>query len=209
MSRIRFPVFGKIISSSGGRNMRRISLLGLICWIIFSTASPSLSQDTTAAMIQSWKDRANQGSAFAPFQLGHSYAHGQGVEKNLVEAARWYRLGAERGDFQAALMLADMYLKGVGVDKNEAEAIKWYVEVGKSESICAAMGRLSLLMLAAKYSLGGQGVEPDKTQARALFDRLFEVESAIMDREQAKIQKSSEKFDEALDTIKKMMPKDK
>jgi len=189
--------------------MRRVSLLGLICWIIFSTASPSLSQNTTAAMIQSWKDRANQGSAFAPFQLGHSYAHGQGVEKNLVEAARWYRLGAERGDFQAALMLADIYLQGIGVEKNETKAVELYVKVGKSESICASMGRLSLLMLAAKYSLGGQGVEPDKTQARALFERLFEVESVIMDRDKAKMDESSEKFDEALDTIRKMMPNDK
>ena len=162
--------------------MRRVSIIGLICWIILSTASLSLAHDTTAAMMQSWKDRAKHGSATAPFQLGWSYAHGQGVEKNQVEAARWYRLGAERGDFQAALELADMYLEGVGVEKNEAKAIEWYVKVGKSESICAAMGRANLLMLARNYSLGGHGVGPDKTKASALFDRLFEVEKVIMNR---------------------------
>jgi TPR repeat protein len=183
--------------------IRHVSILGMACWIILSTASLSLSQKTTSAMIQSWKDRANQGSAIAPYQLGYSYAHGQGVEKNLVEAARWYRLGAERGDSQAALELADMYLRGVGVKKNETEAIEWYVRVGKSESICAPMGRANLLMLAANYSL----VEPDKTKARAIFERLFEVEKAIMDRGQAKMHESSEKFDKSLDTIMKLMPK--
>ena len=59
------------------------------------------------------------------------------------------------------------------------------LRVGKSESICAAMGRAQLLVLARNYSLGGQGVEPNKKKALALFDRLFEVEEAIMDRGQA------------------------
>jgi TPR repeat protein len=189
--------------------MKRVSILGLICLVILSPASLSLAQDTTAAMINSWKERADQGSAFVPFQLGWSYAHGQGVEKNFTEAARWYRLGAERGDFQAAFELAEMYLKGVGVEKNEAKAIEWYVKVGKSESILAPIARVSLLFLARKYSLGEQGVHPDKIKAAALFDHLFEIETAIMDRGQAQLKESDRKFNEALDTIKKVMPKNK
>jgi hypothetical protein len=52
-------------------------------------------------------------------------------------------------------------------------------------------------------------VEFDKTRANALFDRLFEIEKAIMDREQAKINQSSDKFDNGLNTIEKMMLKGK
>jgi TPR repeat protein len=189
--------------------MRRVSVLGLSFWIILFTASVSFAQGTTAEMIQGWKDRTNQGSVTAPYQLGFSYAHGQGVKKNLVEAARWYRLGGERGDFQAALELAGMYLEGMGVEKNEAEAIEWYVKVGKSESICAAMGRANLLILTMKYSLGGQGVEPDKMKARALFGRLFEIEEAITDRGQDKLHESSEKFNKSINNLEKIMQNSK
>jgi TPR repeat protein len=188
--------------------MWRIYIFVLISWIIFLPAYPSLSQDTTPAMIQSWKESAKKGSIIGPFSLGYSYEHGKGVEKNLAEAAKWYLLGAERGDFQAALKLADMYLEGKGVGKDENRAIEWYTRIGKSESICAAMGRLRLLFLVRNYSLGGQGVEPDKAKASALFDRLFEIETAIINREQAKMNQSSEKFNNALDTIEKMIPKD-
>jgi TPR repeat protein len=189
--------------------MRLFSILGLIFWIIISSSSLSFAHETTAEMIQCWKDRSNQGSITAPFQLGFSYAHGQGVEKNLIEAAKWYRLGAERGDMQAALNLADMYLEGVGVKKNEAKAIEWYVKVAKSESICNAMARLQLIMLTMKYALGSQGVEPDKRKARALFGRLFEIEEAIMERGQGKLHESSEKFDKAIDDLEKIIKKNK
>jgi uncharacterized protein len=120
--------------------MARIFILILISWIILITVYPSLSQDTTPAMIQSWKESAKQGSIVGPFSLGYSYEHGKGVEKNLTEAAKWYFLGAERGDLQAALKMADMYLEGKGVAKEENRAIEWYTKIGKSESIYAANG---------------------------------------------------------------------
>lgn len=185
------------------RKMRRIPFLGLVCWMLLFIPALSFAEGTTAGMIQLWKDRANKGSALAPFSLGYCYQHGEGVEKNLVEAAKWYSIGAERGDFQAALELAGMYLEGQGVQRNEEKAIEWYVKIGKSDGEVASMARTKLLVLARNYSLGDQGVKPNKTKARSLFERLFEVEIALMKRCQAQINESVDKFNQAMDTIEK------
>jgi len=176
-------------------------ILWLICWLILSVPSLSGAEGTTSEMIKSWKDKSNQGDAYAPFQLGFSYQKGQGVKKNLVEAAKWYQLGAERGDFHAALTLADMYLKGEGVQQNEEKAIEWYVKVGESDGWYAPVARAHLLVLARNYSLGGEGVKPNKTKAHAIFKRLFEIETALMDKGQAEMDKSIQKANEAADTI--------
>ena len=158
-------------------------------------------------MIQSWKDKSNQGDAYAPFQLGFSYQNGQGVKKNLVEAAKWYLLAAERGDLNAALTLADRYRNGEGVQQNEDNAIEWYVKVGKSDGWDAPIARATLLVLARNYSLSGEGVKPNKTKAHALFKCLLEVEMALIERGQAQMNESFQKFNEAADTINNM-PKD-
>jgi len=181
--------------------MKKIFALGLICLVLLITASLSHAEGTTAEMIQSWKDRAKQGDAYAPFQLGVSYQNGQGVKKNLVEAAKWYQIGAERGDLHAALTLADMYLKGEGVQQNEEKAIELYTKVGKSVGWYAPIARANLLVLARNYSLGGEGVKPNKTKAHAIFKRLFEIETALMDKGQAEMDKSIQKANEAADTI--------
>jgi TPR repeat protein len=175
--------------------MRKISIFGMVALIIFCATSVSFAGNTNA-MIQLWKDKANQGSPTAPFQLGWSYAHGQGVKKNLAEAAKWYRLGAKRGDFQAALELANMYLDGEGVQKNEDKAVDLYVKIGKTESILAPIAQIKLLLLARKYSLGGEQVKPDKKKASAMFDKLLEIETAKMNHCKDRMDKSAKKFND-------------
>jgi len=61
--------------------------------------------------------------------LGEHYRLGQGLEKDLVEAVRFYRLAAELGEDSARLNLGDAYRLGEGVEKDLAEAIKWYWSV--------------------------------------------------------------------------------
>src|SRR5258708_4207265 len=54
------------------------------------------------------------------------FQYGRGVTTNFVEAARWYRLGAEHGDAMAQNNLGWFYQKGLGVDRDPKEALKWY-----------------------------------------------------------------------------------
>ena len=54
------------------------------------------------------------------------YKHGQGVQQDHDEAARWYRLAAEQGNANAQNNLGTMYADGQGVKKDDAEALRWW-----------------------------------------------------------------------------------
>ena len=53
------------------------------------------------------------------------YARGEGVEKDYVEAVKWWREAAEQGDVASEYQLGASYLEGTGVRKNLAEAVRW------------------------------------------------------------------------------------
>lgn len=45
---------------------------------------------------------AEQGDAEAEYNLGFMYENGDGVDVNLDEACRWYKMAANQGDEDAA-----------------------------------------------------------------------------------------------------------
>lgn len=59
-------------------------------------------------------------------RIAYCYCIGQGVDKNYYEAAKWYRIAANRGYANAQLNLGTLYRNGQGVTKNLAEAARWY-----------------------------------------------------------------------------------
>jgi len=63
----------------------------------------------------------------ALYAIAHHYQHGQGVEKDWPEAAKWFRKAAELGFSPAQDKLGLMYEHGLGVAKNWREAAKWYL----------------------------------------------------------------------------------
>jgi len=69
---------------------------------------------------------AEGGDAEAQDVLGDYYAQGSGVEKNLSEAAKWYRKAAEQGNVDAEIRLGICYDNGQGVLQDYDEAVKWY-----------------------------------------------------------------------------------
>ena len=44
---------------------------------------------------------AEQGDAYAQYNLGRMYANGEGVPEDFVEAVAWYRKAAEQGHVEA------------------------------------------------------------------------------------------------------------
>lgn len=54
------------------------------------------------------------------------YYNGKGVEKNLQEAARLYRLAAEQGNPVGQASLGYLYYDGEGVERNFQEAARWF-----------------------------------------------------------------------------------
>ena len=104
---------------------------------------------------------AETGDADAQYWLGWTYRFGQ-VERNDVEAARWYRAAAEQGHAHAQFTLSAMHVAGEGVPKDVSEAVRWY-------RLAAEQSEASPWMqLAIMYAIGYE-VEPDHTEAARWF----------------------------------------
>lgn len=58
-------------------------------------------------------------------ELGWAYQKGIGVEVDLEEAVRWFRLAAERGEVQAQSELGQIYAEGTGVEASVDESEEW------------------------------------------------------------------------------------
>ena len=124
--------------------------------------------------------RAEQGDVEAQFTLGTLYSFSQilfanggraGPESDPAEAAKWYRLAAEKGHAIAQNNLGGMYAYGRGVPQDDAEAVKWYrqaAEQGEAE---------------AQYNLGlmyanGAGVPENDAEAVKWYRLAAEQEFA-------------------------------
>jgi TPR repeat protein len=110
-------------------------MLCLICTLIciFFVAC----SNETKSPIETLTQQAKQGSAGAQFSLGGCYATGNGVPKNDIEAAKWFRKAAEQGDVKAQFILGLFYENGDGVVADYEEAAKWYrkaAEQGHAEA---------------------------------------------------------------------------
>lgn len=69
------------------------------------------------------------------FEIGLRYENGKGVEKNLKQAAKWYRRAAEQGHTKAQYNLASLYENGQGVKKNLQQAMKWYKKAAEQSKV--------------------------------------------------------------------------
>ena len=71
---------------------------------------------------------AEQGNSAAQLTLGSLYHNGAGVERNLEEAVKWYRMAAKQGVPKAQFLLAQCYLRGEGVERSNALASQYLME---------------------------------------------------------------------------------
>lgn len=69
---------------------------------------------------------AEQGFAFAQFNLGVLYDNGHGVPMDDQKAIEWYRKAAEQGLPQAQINLGIMYEEGEGGAADPVQAYFWY-----------------------------------------------------------------------------------
>ena len=75
--------------------------------------------------IQSLRQRAETGDAFAQNALGFSYVSGEGIPEDKAKAVKWFRRAAEQGNAAGQHNLGIAYYTGVGVPEDKAEAVKW------------------------------------------------------------------------------------
>lgn len=68
------------------------------------------------------EEAAQSGDAEAQRRLGHRYFYGNGTQRDIVQAIRWYRESAKNGCEAGMLHLAEYYRNR----KQYKEAAKWY-----------------------------------------------------------------------------------
>jgi TPR repeat protein len=114
--------------------------------------------------------RAGQlGSVNAQRALGVAYATGDwSGPKDLAEAARWYRLAAEKGHAESQYDLGFMLLLGEGEPKNTVEGLKWLERAAEQGEFSA------IRLLADCYENGYCDVPVDTAKAAYWRDRVEE-----------------------------------
>jgi TPR repeat protein len=139
--------------------MKITHLRTLVVLILFFSGPTSFAQS-----IQYLVQKAHAGDVAAQCNLAYRYAHGQGVEQNYTEAARWYKRAADLGNADAQYNLGYLYDAGRGVSQNYAEAAKWYLKAAKQGNAKAQCN------LGVKYA-AGQGVQQSYTEASLWYQR--------------------------------------
>ncbi|MEM7069880.1 MAG: peptidoglycan-binding protein [Pseudomonadota bacterium] len=83
------------------------------------------------------KIAAEQNDPAAIFEIGRRYTNGIGTEKNLEEAARWYKHAANLGYVPAQYLIGNFSEKGVGVSKDRTIAEAWYEQAAENGHVVA------------------------------------------------------------------------
>lgn len=94
-------------------------------------------------------ERAKQNDPQAHTLIGRLYAEGLGVPKDQLEAAKWYRRGAELGDVEAMFAFGVILASGTSVKKDHAGAGQMF-EQAAAKGHAYAHYNLALLFLSGK-----------------------------------------------------------
>lgn len=111
-----------------------------------------------------WYDMASLYENDAHIEIAKMYLDGNLLPQNNIEAARRYRLAAERGSSRAQVALGIMYTEGRGVARSEAEAVHWFREAANQNN-SEGQARLGLMYAS------GAGVEQDVAEALHWYRR--------------------------------------
>ncbi len=111
---------------------------------------------------------AKQGDPLAFFEIGTRYTDGRGVAGDFAEAAKWYRLAADKGFAPAQYRLANLLEKGTGVPRDIAAAKALYERAADAGN-ASAMHNLAVL-----YASGSDGAQ-DYAKAAEWFGKAAEL----------------------------------
>ncbi|HMF07001.1 MAG TPA: tetratricopeptide repeat protein [Methylocella sp.] len=100
--------------------------------------------------------------------IGELYARGLGVRRDSAEAARWYKLAADRADPQAAFALALAKLNGDGVPKDRTAAEQLF-EKAAAQNHPGALYNLGVL------AIENNGVTKNFEKAAEFFKKAAEL----------------------------------
>ncbi len=140
--------------------IRTMMVVAVLLLATLSAAHAGVSRDVD---VDDYRVKAEQGRAYAQYNLTLRYEDGKGVHQDHKEAARLFRKAAGQGHVKAQFNLGYMYNLGQGVVRDYKQAAKWY---GKA----AGQGHVK-----AQFNLGlmyvqGQGVKQDYIMAHMYWN---------------------------------------
>lgn len=124
----------------------------------FETGLKAFRAGNIEQALKEWQPLARAGEPNAQHSLGMMYEYGHGLERDDVEAAKWYLKAAEQNISEAQYRLAVFYDYGWGVGPDANLAAKWYEQA-------AYRGHPFAQHDLAYMYLKGTGVPKDKIQA--------------------------------------------
>ena len=115
-----------------------------------------------------WQPSAEQGNAIAQSNLGLMYANVEGVPKDDMEAAKWYRLAAEQGDAMAQAAIGYMYNNGKGVPEDKVLAYMWW-------NLAAAQGfeKANISKLAIEKKMSSSEIQAAKKLSKDCVKKYY------------------------------------
>jgi TPR repeat protein len=149
--------------------MKTLQTIGLRCKLVclallLSTFSSAYAGDCFKDKdVADCRVKAEQGDAYAQYNLGLMYRKGQGVAQDYKEAIKWYRLAAEQGVADAQYNLGVAYYKGQGVAQDYKEAVKW-TRLAAEQGVAEAQTNLGVM-----YAQG-KGVAQDYVMAHMYWN---------------------------------------
>ncbi|WP_421784200.1 tetratricopeptide repeat protein [Kiloniella litopenaei] len=105
-----------------------------------------------AVALKEFHKLAELGDGEAQFYLGEMYVVGQGVERNLFRARKWFLRASERGNFDADSRLALLYESGLGGEQSDTLAL-YHARRGADNNNAASQANLAKF-----YEKGSVGV---------------------------------------------------
>jgi TPR repeat protein len=127
-----------------------------------SVSSCTTTPPTDVSALLEWhRYRSSKGSGLSALSLGSIYEEGKLVERNCSEAARWYRLAAERGDAGGETKMGMFYFDGrcpAAVPKDTKEGTRLLREAAEQG---LSVAQLNL----GSFYEDGEGVPQDFVQA--------------------------------------------
>jgi localization factor PodJL len=134
----------------------------------YSYALALKAKGNTEAALDVMKRAAAQGLGIAERQLGVWYEQGDGVNKDLTEAGKWYLHAAQAGDVQAMHNLGFFYAQGFGgLQRDGATAEHWFKSAA-SRGLVASQVNLAIVYSQAD-SFGLPAGDPQARAADAYF----------------------------------------
>ena len=147
-------------TSRWGLGVLALALWGPVLAGPFEDSSSAYQRGDATTAIDLLVPLAEQGDVRAQMSLGTmTYS---AAPPNYEEAAKWFRLAAERGEVLAERYLGTMYANGQGVARDDKEAVKWYARAAEHGDADAQAS------LAAMYS-AARGTSQNLVEAHKWF----------------------------------------